>query len=283
MSKKALGKGLGALFSNLEYSSCGEILVIPINLIIPNESQPRKYFDEEKLAGLAESIKEKGVIQPICARKSEQGYIIIAGERRWRAAQLAGLKEIPVIIKNVSDREEFELALIENVQREDINPIEEGEAYRRLVEEFDYTQDKIALMVGKDKSTVSNVLRLLNLDESIKENVKQGLLSMGHARALLSVQDLQTRLVICKKVIEKSLSVRQIEKLVKKDEQVCKKKMSRREKADIYIQDMEDDLKSILSTYVTIKNKKTSGKIEIKYSSLEDLERIISVIKSEGI
>jgi ParB family chromosome partitioning protein len=279
MSKKGLGKGLGALIPNVDYDTRGEILEIPIERVFPNPSQPRKYFDEEKLAGLAASIKEKGVIQPIFVRKNEEDYIIVAGERRWRAAQKAGLNRIPVIVKDLTEQEELELALIENLQREDLNSIEEGESYQRLIEVFDYTQDHLASILGKDKSTVSNILRLLKLEEPIKEHLRQGKLSMGHARALLSIPDSKDRLLLSEKVIHKELSVRQIEDLVKKYG-APRKKVKEEDETVLFLRSIEEDLKSMLGTYVKIKDKKGKGKIEISYSSLEELDRIIEILKA---
>ena len=283
MSKKALGKGLGALISNLEYSTTGEILDIPIDRLSPNPAQPRKYFDEKKLAELASSIREKGVIQPIFVRKIDDEYIIIAGERRWRAAQQAGLNRLPVIVKTVSEKEELQLSLIENLQREDINPIEEGEAYKRLVEVFHYTQDYLASILGKDKSTVSNVLRLLRLEEPIKDSIRQGLLTMGHARSLLSISDSKDRLFISKKIIQQGLSVRQTEKLVKQQISGSKKRKKDKDEANVFIKALEEELKSIFGAYVRIKNNnhkdRMKGRIEINYSSSEELERIIALIK----
>ena len=200
MSKKALGKGLGALISNLGQAPINEILEIPIDRISPNPAQPRKYFNEQKLAALASSVKEKGIIQPILVKRDDDGYTIIAGERRWRAAQQVGLNRLPVIIKDASEKEELELSLIENIQREDINPIEEGEAYQKLLDSFHYTQDYLASILGKDKSTVSNMIRLLRLEEPIKELIRQGLLTMGHGRTLLSILGFVERLRISKKI-----------------------------------------------------------------------------------
>jgi ParB family transcriptional regulator, chromosome partitioning protein len=279
MLKKALGKGLGALIPNVDYDTRGEILEIPIERVFPNPSQPRKYFDEEKLAGLAASIKEMGVIQPIFVRKNEEEYIIVAGERRWRAAQKAGLTRIPVIVKELTEQEELELALIENLQREDLNSIEEGESYQRLIEVFNYTQDHLASILGKDKSTVSNILRLLKLEEPIKDHIRQGRLSMGHARALLSIPDTKDRLLLSERVIRKELSVRQIEDLVKKYG-APRKKGKNEDEAGLFLRSLEDDLKTLLGTYVRIKDNKGKGKIEITYSSLEELDRIIEMMKT---
>lgn len=282
MTKKVLGRGLGALISNLEYSSMGEILEIPIDQLIPNPFQPRKYFDEKKLAELALSIKEKGIIQPLLVRKNDGGYSLIAGERRWRAAQQAGLTKVPVIVKNVNEQEELELSLIENIQREDINPIEEAEAYLRLIELFNYSQDHLASILGKDKSTVSNILRLLKLEEAIKDNIRKNLLTMGQARALLGISDPVARLTVCRQVIEKGLSVRETEALVKNYEEGRKKKRNKgvvRDEQDFFVKTIEDDLKILLGTFVKIKNKKEQGKIEISYSSHDELNRIISLMK----
>jgi len=285
MSKKALGKGLGALISDLGQAPMSEILTIPIDQISPNPAQPRKYFNKEKLAELASSVKEKGIIQPILVRKNDDGYTIIAGERRWRAAQQASLNRLPVIIKNVSEKEELQLSLIENLQREDLNPIEEGEAYQKLVESFHYTQDYLADILGKNKSTVSNMIRLLRLEEPIKAYIRQGLLSMGHARSLLSIFDFRERLRISKKIIQEGLSVRQTENLVKQQLTGNKKKQIFKVESNAFIEALEKDLKSLFGTYVRIKHTKKKerikGCIEIKYSSSDELDRIISVIKDQ--
>lgn len=283
MSRKALGKGLGALISNLGQAPINEILEIPIDRISPNPAQPRKYFNEQKLAALASSVKEKGIIQPILVKRDDDGYTIIAGERRWRAAQQVGLNRLPVIIKDASEKEELELSLIENIQREDINPIEEAEAYQKLLESFHYTQDYLASILGKDKSTVSNMIRLLRLEEPIKEYIRQGLLTMGHARTLLSILDFAERLRISKKIIQEGLSVRQTEKLVKQQLTGNKKKQISGGEPNVFIEALEEDFKSLFGTYVRIKHKKekdrVKGSIEIKYSSSDELDRIISVIK----
>ena len=283
MSRKALGKGLGALISNLGQAPINEILEIPIDRISPNPAQPRKYFNEQKLAALASSVKEKGIIQPILVKRDDDGYTIIAGERRWRAAQQVGLNRLPVIIKDASEKEELELSLIENIQREDINPIEEAEAYQKLLGSFHYTQDYLASILGKDKSTVSNMIRLLRLEEPIKEYIRQGLLTMGHARSLLSILDFAERLRISKKIIQEGLSVRQTEKLVKQQLTGNKKKQISGGEPNIFIEALEEDFKSLFGTYVRIKHNKVKdrikGSIEIKYSSSDELDRIISVIK----
>jgi len=279
MSKKALGKGLGALITNVDYDTRGEILEIPIERIFPNPAQPRKYFDEEKLAGLASSIKEKGIIQPIFVRKSDDGYIIVAGERRWRAAQKAGLTRIPVIVKELTEQEELELALIENLQREDLNSIEEGESYQRLIEVFNYTQERLASILGKDKSTVSNTLRLLKLEEPIKDYIRLGLLSMGHARALLSVPNPQDRLALSKKIVQRDLSVRQVESLVKRYG-ASQKRVKEEDESRLFLRALEDELKALFGTHVRIKDRKGRGKIEIAYSSTQELERIIDLMKA---
>jgi len=283
MSRKALGKGLGALISNSGQTPINEILEIPINRISPNPAQPRKYFNEQKLAELASSVKEKGIIQPILVKRADDGYTIIAGERRWRAAQQVGLNRLPVIIKDASEKEELELSLIENIQREDINPVEEGEAYQKLLESFHYTQEYLASILGKDKSTVSNMIRLLRLEEPIKEYIRQGLLTMGHARSLLSILEFAERLRISKKIIQEGLSVRQTEKLVRQQLTGNKKKKIIKAESNVFIEALEEDLKSLFGTYVRIKHSKekdrSKGSIEIKYSSSDELDRIISIIK----
>lgn len=281
--KSALGKGLGALIPETndiktnETEKKNSIEEIDVSRIIPNEDQPRKNFDEEKLSSLAESIKENGIIQPIVVIKENEFYKIVAGERRWRAAKLAGIKKVPIIEKNLNDKEIMELSLIENLQREDLNPIEEAEAYKKLMEEFNLTQEAISTKVGKSRPVIANSLRLLNLSEKIKQYLIEGTISEGHGRILLSVDDKELQYEVAKKIIDEGLNVRQTEKIIKEIEK-NKKNNKKPAQKDIYIKDMENRLKNALGTKVIISKGKKKGKIEIEYYSQEDLERLIEMI-----
>ncbi|MEN2775065.1 ParB/RepB/Spo0J family partition protein [Acetivibrio clariflavus] len=279
MSKKGLGKGLGALISTAnEEIQSGGVIELKINEIEPTVGQPRKKFDDEKLMQLSESIKEHGIVQPIIVRKEDNTYKIVAGERRWRAARLAGLTSVPVIVKELSNRQVMEMALIENIQREDLNPIEEAEAYERLLNEYNMTQEELSKSIGKNRSTIANIIRLLYLCDKVKEHLINGEISSGHARAILALDDIELQEKVCKEIIEKSLSVRETEKLVKRiqkgDEKVEKVKNE-----DENIQKIEDDLEKILGTKVKLFNKNKKGKIMIEYYSNEDLERILELFK----
>jgi len=282
MEGHALGKGLAALIpERVDSVSSENVSNVRTDLIKENKFQPRINFNDEKLAELMASIKEKGVIQPILVRKHELGYQVIAGERRLRAARNLGMDKVPVIVKNVSDQEALVLALVENIQRAELNPIEEAKGYRRLIEDFNFTQDAVAQSVGKDRSTVGNFMRLLRLPEEIQMSVSNGVLSFGHARTLLSIEDEKIQKKIFDKVVKKKLSVRELENLVKPE----LNRLSRRGKAisssqkDIYLLTLEEDLQKILGTKVRIQAKKKRGKLVIEYYSLSDLERIVGCIK----
>lgn len=279
MKSRALGKGLSALITENHQGSesQGDISYVPISSIQNNTYQPRTYYDEKKLQELKESIQEKGVLQPILVRKREDGYEVIAGERRLKAARLSKLQEVPVIVKEVSDQEALEIALIENIQREELNPIEEAEGYRRLMDEFNYTQETIASSVGKDRSTISNLLRLLKLPATVKKCIYDGEISVGHARALLGLDSLDDQEDVLEKILQKGLSVREVERQVKlllKGPMVKKQVKKTVRIAELIA--LEEALQQKLGTKVMIapqKNKK--GKILIEYYSLEDLKRII--------
>jgi ParB family chromosome partitioning protein len=277
-----LGKGLNALISEIEGEEISKdtgAVDIPVNKIKPNKLQPRKYFNDEELSGLISSIKEKGVVQPILVRKVENGfYEIIAGERRWRAVSSIGLDTIPAILKEASNSEAFELALIENIQRSDLNPIEEANAYRRLLDEFSITHDDLSKRVGKDRATITNSIRLLKLPDDVQEYIVRGDISSGHAKALLSL-DLESNIrAVCIKIIQKGLSVRETEVIINniKSPTLKQKKKSQ---VDLHQREIEDDLKRVFGTKVKIIPNKNGGKIEIEYYSHEDLERIIEIIK----
>lgn len=305
MAKKGLGRGLGAIFgedvikeSEDEIAKTkmtmadildekGSELMIKVALIEPNKDQPRKDFNEDQLRELAESIKRYGVLQPLLVQKKGAFYEIIAGERRWRAAKIAGLKEIPVVLREYSKQEGMEIALIENVQRADLNPIEEALAYQQLVKEFQLTQEEIAARVAKNRATITNSLRLLKLDEQIQEMLAQNLISSGHARALLSLEQKGLQLKAVKLILDGRLSVRETERLVKRmlkeaaGDEDEKTEKSRDEALEIIYQNLEDRMKTIMGTKVSIHNKdKNKGRIEIEYYSEAELERIVEMIES---
>lgn len=279
MNKKGLGKGLGALISTAnEETQSGGVVELKINEIEPNVGQPRKKFDDVKLMQLSESIREHGIVQPIIVRREDNIYKIVAGERRWRAARLAGLSSVPVIIKDVSNKQVMEMALIENIQREDLNPIEEAEAYERLINEHNMTQEELSKSIGKNRSTIANIIRLLALCEKVKENLINGDISSGHARALLSIENKDIQEKVCEEIIEKSLNVRETENLVKRIQaNSIEKKTVKNEDENII--KIEDDLKKILGTKVKLFNRNKKGKIMIEYYSNDELERLLEIFK----
>ena len=283
MAKKrpALGKGIGALLSSAAQEGGKKYFLCPIEELKPHSQQPRKTFNDNKMAELVASIKEKGVIQPLVVRRQGENYQIIAGERRWRAAQKAGLDRVPVVIQDVSEDWALEIALIENIQREDLNPLEEAEAYRYLMESFDLLQEEVAKRVGKDRSTVTNALRLLRLPEEVKNDVAESRLTMGHARALLSLDQEEDILEASQEIIRKKLSVRETEKLIKKIKSLFGGKIvkhTKEKKIDPNILEVEESLRQNLGTPVKLVERGGSGKIEISYSSVEELERLIDII-----
>ena len=286
MNRKALGKGINALIPDFEMGvpetdaqetmHSKELLVDEIS---PNRFQPRKYFDDEKLEELIASIKENGVLQPVVVQRAESGYELVVGERRWRASKKAGLKKIPAVIREVSDDQSLELAIIENIHRQDLNPIEEAEAYARLAEEFALTQEMIANKVGKSRTAVANTMRLLKLSRQIKEDLISGKLSMGHARALLGLENPGQIQTLCKEIYKQDLTVRQTENRVAALKQpMPKKKTPATSKKNIFIKDLEKEMERKLGTKVEINPKKTGGKIVMTYYSDDDLERIQNLI-----
>ncbi|HBM80795.1 MAG: ParB/RepB/Spo0J family partition protein [Clostridiales bacterium] len=278
--KPALGRGLEALIPDIEPEVEGGITEIDINEIQPNKEQPRKKFDEDKLKQLAESIKEHGVVQPVIVKKEGEFYSLIAGERRWRAARIAGIRKIPAIIKDFTNNEVMEISLIENLQREDLNPIEEAEAYARLINEFNMTQEDIANKIGKSRSAVANILRLINLDERVRKFVYEDVLSEGHARALINIDDKDVQYETAKKIIDENLNVRQSEKLVKKIllSKIIEKRRKPQKKNEPYINDIQEKLKNHLGTKVRVTYGRKKGKIEIEYYSYDDLERLMNLL-----
>nr|WP_300858366.1 ParB/RepB/Spo0J family partition protein [uncultured Acetatifactor sp.] len=297
-SARGLGKGLDSLIPDAvgeakkkkEAAAMSEMestdskgtqeTIIKITMVEPNRKQPRKNFDEDALQELSDSIKQVGLIQPILVQDKKDHYEIIAGERRWRAAKLAGLKEIPVIIRNYSEQEIMEISLIENIQREDLNPIEEAQAYKRLLTEFNLKQDEVAERVSKSRAAVTNSIRLLKLDERVQQMVIDDMISTGHARALLAVEDPEEQYALAQQIFDGRLSVRDVEKLVKNLHKPEKaKKKSDDKTMQVIYQDIEDKLKQKLSTKVTVTSKgEGSGKIEIEFYNHEDLDRLLDMI-----
>lgn len=258
-------------------------LELKVSEIEPNQDQPRKAFDQEQLEELADSIRKYGVLQPLLVQKKGESYEIIAGERRWRAAKLAGLKTIPVVIREYSPQQAMEIALIENVQREDLNPIEEARAYQRLMQEFSLKQEEIAERVSKNRTTITNSMRLLNLASEVQQMLVEGRIASGHARALLAVADPYQQLELAKKVEAERMSVREVEKAVKLlgKEKKEKKKTQVDEAVELVFQDMENRMKTVMGTKVNISRKdKSKGKIEIEYYSEAELERLVELIES---
>jgi ParB family chromosome partitioning protein len=281
LKRPALGRGLGALIPGATPSERKGVISVPIEDVVAHRGQPRRHFDETHLEELAESIRSKGVLLPLIVRKTSEGYVIVAGERRWRAAQKAGLREVPAMIREMSEKEAFEVALIENIQREDLNPIEEAEAYKRLIEEHGLTQDELATRVGKDRSTVTNTLRLLRLPEAIKQAIVAGQLSMGHARALLAIADEGDLKKAAEKVISEGLSVRACEALVQRLKSKRLPKEKRPESQGTQIRHLVEKLQRKLGAKVELKDRGGSGTIEIRYGNLSELDRILAGILGE--
>ena len=297
--KRALGRGLSALIPQAAPPPSaaaaavvvppeppappkGSVLKLPIEAIHRDTLQPRRHFDEEKLRELTESIKAQGVLMPVLVRKDGDGYKIIAGERRWRASQLAGLHEIPAIVREVTEVEAFELALVENLQRADLNPMEEAEGYHRLVEEFGLTQEQVAQRVGKERSTVANALRLLGLPPEVKELVAVGNLSAGHARALLGVPRIPEMNELAQQVAARKLSVRDTEKLVQQAKGTKAKDSGKPQKQSPQVKALTEELQRILGTKVRLVEKSSGkGTIEVDYFSYDDLDRILKVFRKE--
>jgi len=278
--KKGLGKGLEALISStnqLEENN-RNVLEIKINDVEPNAEQPRKVFDQEKLETLAQSIKEHGVVQPIVVRKEGARYIIVAGERRWRASKMAGLKTIPVVVKDLTDKEVMEIALIENLQREDLNPIEEAEAYQRLMNEFQMTQEDVSKVVGRSRAAIANSVRLLSLAKEVQEMISDGRLTSGHARTLITINDNQRQKELATQIIEKGLNVRDTEKLAAKEDKRSVPKKAAKSKDKPEVTDLVENLKMIFGTKIELQRGKDKGKIVIEYYSDEEFDRIIELL-----
>ncbi len=285
--RRALGRGLSALIPKGTSLDTPAERQVPISEIRPNPRQPRRYFNEAKIAELAESIRNQGILQPLVVRKIPQGYELILGERRFRAAQRAQLERVPVIVKEVSDAESLEIALVENIQREELTPIEEALAYRQLMEEFHLTQEQVAQRVGKSRPVVTNLLRVLNLPEAIRQQVDQGDLSVGHARALLALNFPEQQLEMARRIMAEGLSVRATEALVSQSPIIeeppvaspapAKPPLIRR--TNVYLNAVEEDLTRSLGTKVRLSSRKKGGKIEIEYYSNEELEGLVQRLK----
>ncbi|TRY24004.1 MULTISPECIES: ParB/RepB/Spo0J family partition protein [Brevibacillus] len=278
---RGLGKGLNALITSNLIEEGESVTEIAVGDIRPNPYQPRKEFEPTAIEELAQSIKEHGIIQPLIVRKSIKGFELVAGERRLRAAKAVGLKKVPAVVKAYSDQQLMEIALIENLQREDLNPLEEAEAYEKLIAHHSYTQEQLAQKIGKSRPHVANMLRLLQLPKKIREMVSVSALSMGHARALLSVEKESVQLQLANDVVNKGLSVRQLEELVKQLNVSRETKKKKPPKKEPQLMELEERLRSRLGTSVKIKKGTKRGKIEIDFYSQEDLQRILDILYVE--
>ena len=289
MAARGLGKGLDALIPSAlvetkkvkDKETIGETpdSVVDINKVEPNREQPRKNFDEDALLELAESIKQFGLLQPILVQDRKTYYEIIAGERRWRAAKLAGLKEVPVIIRNYSEQELVEISLIENIQREDLNPIEEALAYKRLMTEFNLKQDEIAERVSKSRTAVTNSIRLLKLCDEVQQMIINDMISTGHARAIITIEDSEEQYALAQKIFDKKMSVREVEKYIKNMNKPVKEKKKINESLIVIYQERAENLKQALSTKVSVNGKGDgTGKIEIEFFSHDDFDRLMEIL-----
>ena len=291
VKRRALGKGLGALIRETPSAHAPSAeRRVPIAEIRPNPRQPRRYFDEERIAELAESIRHQGILQPLVVRKVEDGYELIIGERRFRAAQRASLERVPVIVKDVSNAESLEMALVENIQREELTPIEEALAYRQLMEEFHLTQEEVASRVGKSRPVVTNLLRILNLPDAIKEEVDRGTITVGHARALLVLDTPEQQQEMARTIMRQGLSVRETETLVSRKPQVTvdfvtpaipEPESQPRTEMRVHVSALEEELMRSLGTKVRLLPKKKGGRIEIEYYSNEELEGLVRRLKGQ--
>ena len=281
MERKALGRGISALIPEKETGHKDEIIYVQTGQIKPNPFQPREEFDVQHIEELAQSIKEKGVIQPLLVRRKGDSYELIAGERRLRAANLLNLKEIPIIIKNVEDRDSLELALIENIQRQGLNAIEEAHAYQYLIDKFEVTQEKISDVLGKARVSITNTLRLLKLPLEVQQEIKKGRISFAHGRALLEIEDNNQQRRLTQEIISKDLSVRELENIIKAHRPRLGKRRMRESVKEPYISVLEEKLQHLLATKVRITKKQKRGHILIEFYSQEDLERIAKILRGE--
>lgn len=279
MERKALGKGISALIPERESGHKDEIIYVQTGQIKANPFQPREDFNSQSIEELAQSIKEKGVIQPLLVRRKGDYYELIAGERRLRAAHLLNLKELPIIVKDVEDKDSLEMALIENIQRESLNPIEEAHAYQYLIDKFQVTQEKISEVLGKARVSVTNILRLLKLPQEIQLEIKNGRLTFAHGRALLEIEDANQQRKLAQEAIAKELSVRELENLIKTHRPKGIKRRMAQASREPYLAVLEEELQHILATKVRISKRKKRGHILIEFYSQEDMERILNIIK----
>jgi ParB family transcriptional regulator, chromosome partitioning protein len=280
---KGLGKGLNAFFTNMEVEKGEFVQDIKINDLRPNPYQPRKNFQQEAINELKKSILEHGILQPIIVRKSIKGYEIVVGERRFRAAKEAKLETVPAVVRDLSEQQMMELAVLENLQREDLNPIEEGLAYQTLMEKLTLTQEEVAKRLGKSRPHIANHIRLLSLPPKIQELITNGKISMGHGRALLGLRKKTKIPLIVEKILKENLNVRQLERLIQQlNENVSRETKKTEKKKDVFLQEREHSLRERFGTTVNIKQKKNKGKIEIEFFSNEDLERILELLDKES-
>ncbi|MHB9924673.1 ParB/RepB/Spo0J family partition protein [Clostridium botulinum] len=278
--KSALGKGLGALIPEKSQENKDSINTISINLIKPNNEQPRKNFDEEKIRYLAQSIKEHGIIQPLVLKKEGKLYTIVAGERRWRAAKLIGIKKIPAVVMDLDDRSVLEISLIENIQRQDLNCIEEAQAYKNLIQEFKTTQDVLSIRIGKSRAAIANCMRLLALDKRVQQYLIDGVITEGHGRALLALKENELQYKLSQTIIDENLSVRETERIIKNIYKEKKNKNNTKDNEILpYYKDIKSKLENLFDTKVNLQNNKNKGKIEIEYYSEDDLQRILDILK----
>jgi len=281
MVKRGLGKGLEALIPKPEQKQKGLVIEMDVESLAPNLFQPRKNFDKEKMEELKGSIKRHGIIQPIVVRKMANGYEIVAGERRLKAAKEIGLKKIPAIIKSINNEKSLEIALVENIQREDLNPVEQANAFKRLVDEFNLTQQELAEATGKSRSLVTNTIRLLKLNPEIQKNISEGKISFGHAKLLLSIEDEEVQKAVCDRIIVNDLSVRDTERLIKNIEKAQKKQFKVKNITIEYFPEVEGRLRDVLGTKISILYDGKKGKINIEFYSKEDLRRIVNLLLKE--
>ncbi|PLS15784.1 chromosome partitioning protein ParB [Bacillus sp. M6-12] len=279
---KGLGKGINALFNNLEANKEDSVREISTKELRPNPYQPRKIFQTDAIEELKQSIQEHGILQPIIARKSIKGYEIVVGERRFRAAKAAGLKTVPVVVRELTEQQMMELAVLENLQREDLNPIEEAAAYQTLLEKLKITQEQLAKRLGKSRPHIANHIRLLSLPDNIQNYISEGKISMGHGRALLGLKKKANIAMVVEKILKDGLNVRQLEQYIQQlNENVPRETPEKKPKKDIFIRERENSLRERFGTTVLIKQSKKKGKIEIEYYSKEDLERILEMLESD--
>lgn len=276
---KGLGKGLNAFFSNMEATKEESVKEIKLKELRPNPYQPRKVFEKEAIEELAQSIVEHGILQPIIARKTIKGYEIVAGERRYRAAKAAKLETVPVVVKELTEQQMMELAVLENLQREDLTPIEEGAAYQLLMEKLNLTQEELSKRLGKSRPHIANHIRLLSLSPKIQALISEGKISMGHGRALLGLRKKDRLTAVVEKVIKESLNVRQLEKLIQQLNDVPRETKKPEKNKNVFIKEQESFLREKFGTTVNIKQSKNKGKIEIEFFSNEDLDRILEILE----